>query len=100
MAAVRAVAEPLRTRLNIPPMQQHTRQLQAAQQLPQPLHTAFLQLRAVQEAYGLPADISISGVQSLRCLRYQCWGKDSGLCQVGGDKKLLSCLAAMKVVWT
>ena len=61
MAAVRAVAEPLRVRLNIPPMQQHMSQLRSAQQLPQPLHTAFLQLRAVQEAYELPADISISG---------------------------------------
>ena len=32
------------------------------EQLPQPLHTAYLQLRAAQEAFGLPAEISILGV--------------------------------------
>ena len=65
LAAVRAVAEPLRARLDIPPMQQHFQQLQALDQLPQPLHTAFLQLRAAQEAFGLPADITISGAHNL-----------------------------------
>lgn len=48
-------------RLDIPPMSQHLTQLRALEQLPQPLHTAYLQLRAAQEAFGLPADISISG---------------------------------------
>ena len=61
--AVRNVAEPLRLRLDIPPMQQHLDELQTLELLPQPLHTAFLQLRAAQEAFGLPADISISGKQ-------------------------------------
>ena len=48
-----------------PPMQQHFQQLQALDQLPQPLHTAFLQLRAAQEAFGLPADITISGAHNM-----------------------------------
>ena len=64
VAAVRTIAEPLRTRLDIPPMQQHLPHLQFLRQLPQPLHTAFLQLRAAQEAFGLPADISISGMHT------------------------------------
>ena len=42
-------------------MSQHLTQLRALEQLPQPLHTAYLQLRAAKEAFGLPADISISG---------------------------------------
>ena len=45
-------------------MKQHLDQLRLLEQLPQPLHTAFLQLRAAQEAFGLPADISIAGAQS------------------------------------
>lgn len=61
LTAVRTIAEPLRVRLDIPPMSQHLTQLRALEQLPQPLHTAYLQLRAAKEAFGLPADISISG---------------------------------------
>lgn len=64
VTAVRTIAEPLRTRLDIPPMQQHLQQLRSLDQLPQPLHTAFLQLRAAQEAFGLAADISISGLRN------------------------------------
>ncbi len=63
LMAVRNIAEPLRLRLDIPPMQHHLDELQTLELLPQPLHTAFLQLRAAQEAFGLPADISISGKQ-------------------------------------
>ena len=59
---MRTIAEPLRLRLNVPTMQQHVQQLRQLEQLPQPLHTAYLQLRAAQEAFGLPAEISISGV--------------------------------------
>ena len=73
LAAVRAIAEPLRVRLDIPPMQQHFQQLQSLEKLPQPLHTAFLQLRAAQEAFGLPADISIAGVHNL--LTTELWGQ-------------------------
>ena len=59
---MRTIAEPLRLRLNVPPMKQHQQQLRELEQLPQPLHTAYLQLRAAQEAFGLPAEISILGV--------------------------------------
>ena len=59
---MRTIAEPLRLRLNVPPLKQHQQQLRQLEQLPQPLHTAYLQLRAAQEAFGLPAEISISGV--------------------------------------
>ena len=76
LAAVRAVAEPLRARLDIPPMQLHFQQLQGLDQLPQPLHTAFLQLRAAREAFGLPADIAISGVPStMQVLLTLLWGR-------------------------
>ena len=63
LTAVRTIAEPLRLRLSVPPMKQHQQQLRQLEQLPQPLHTAYLQLRAAQEAFGLPAEISISGVR-------------------------------------
>ena len=69
---MRTIAEPLRLRLNVPPMKQHQQQLCQLEQLPQPLHTAYLQLRAAQEAFGLPAEISISGVHLQRtCLEYK-----------------------------
>ena len=72
LTAVRTIAEPLRVRLDIPPMQQHFQQLRSLEKLPQPLHTAFLQLRAAQEAFGLPADISISGVHNT--ITAKLWG--------------------------
>ena len=72
LTAVRTIAEPLRLRLNVPPMKQHLQQLRQLEQLPQPLHTAYLQLRAAQEAFGLPAEISISGVHlQLICLKHR-----------------------------
>ena len=63
LTVVRTIAEPLRLRLSMPPMKQHQQQLRQLEQLPEPLHTAYLQLRAAQEAFGLPAEISISGVR-------------------------------------
>jgi hypothetical protein len=60
--AVRATAEPLRTKLGIPPSKRPPGQTRSAALLPLPLHIAYVELAAALEAYGIPGEISITGV--------------------------------------
>ncbi|CAL8464312.1 g3847 [Coccomyxa elongata] len=60
-AAVRATAEPMREKLGIPAMRRPPGQVRCSALLPLPLYVAYVQLAAAQEAFDLPADVSIAG---------------------------------------
>ena len=61
-AAVRATAEPIREKLGIPAMRRPPGQIRCAALLPLPLYVAYVQLAASQEAFDLPADVLIAGL--------------------------------------
>ena len=58
---IRSKAEPVRAKLGIPVMRRPPGQARCAALLPLPLYVAYVQLAAAQEAFDLPADVSITG---------------------------------------
>ena len=61
LLAIRSTAEPVRAKFGIPALQRPPGQLRAAALLPLPLHVAYTQLAAANEAFELGAEVTILG---------------------------------------
>lgn len=61
---IRDKAEPVRAKLGIPVMRRPPGQGRCTELLPLPLYVAYVQLAAAQEAFDLPAEVSITGPSS------------------------------------
>lgn len=70
--AIRSTAEPVRAKLGIPAMRRPPGQARCAALLPLPLYIAYVQLAAAQEAFDLPADVSIAGERTCNRPRWMC----------------------------